>query len=450
MCTITLRAYQSRIAATAEKFNTIVLLPTGSGKTLVAAEIIARLGTPSVFFVPTVPLVGQQAKAIGSRLPSLTIGKFHGETPLPKAFDVLVTTPKAFDAAQTRGSCALSWRNFKVVVFDEVHHVIKDHPYRHLALKLKQSSSSPRVVGLTASLTYAVGEKKINSSVSRLCNELKISKIEHATDEELWNGGYTGGGRGSLAELRTPSAVMNVQHIPEDERKPHLIHRTFFTRIKNGNATNFGADLYEVIRELEGVVASSNLVSFSSPLSSASLKSWGLYAHKNKGVHIDFVALEHLYEALRLFIISWEEDKDVTMEYLKMMTIHCHQSEDVSANQRLRTFFNSHSVPQHRFGNMFTVLKEKYTHYGQTFRCILFVKQRIVTHVLKHAIESHPDLGSRIDARCLYSTKAPASASLSLSKHESASAISDFLSGKANMMIATNVAEEGIDIPSGN
>jgi len=68
MCTITLRAYQSRIAATAEKFNTIVLLPTGSGKTLVAAEIIARLGTPSVFFVPTVPLVGQQAKAIGSRL----------------------------------------------------------------------------------------------------------------------------------------------------------------------------------------------------------------------------------------------------------------------------------------------------------------------------------------------------------------------------------------------
>ena len=43
------------------------------------------------------------------------------------------------------------------VVFDEVHHVLKDHPYRKLAQQLCKCDG-PVVLGLTASLTYAVGE----------------------------------------------------------------------------------------------------------------------------------------------------------------------------------------------------------------------------------------------------------------------------------------------------
>ena len=84
-----LRNYQSRIVKSTLKTNTIVLLPTGSGKTLIAAEAIRRIGTPSVFFVPTIPLVEQQATAIGSHLSSFVIGQFNGECSLPKTFDVL-------------------------------------------------------------------------------------------------------------------------------------------------------------------------------------------------------------------------------------------------------------------------------------------------------------------------------------------------------------------------
>jgi replicative superfamily II helicase len=47
--------------------NTIVLLPTGSGKTWVAADAIVQLGKPAVFFVATIVLVDQQATALRSR-----------------------------------------------------------------------------------------------------------------------------------------------------------------------------------------------------------------------------------------------------------------------------------------------------------------------------------------------------------------------------------------------
>ena len=72
---------------------------------------------------------------------------------------VLVSTPKAFSIAQANNPDLLGWQQFSLVVFDEVHHVIKDHPYRKIAQHMRrhlQESSGVRILGLTASISYAV------------------------------------------------------------------------------------------------------------------------------------------------------------------------------------------------------------------------------------------------------------------------------------------------------
>lgn len=130
---MTLRGYQSRIAKTCEDANTIVILPTGSGKTLIAAELIKRLhggdekAAPALFLVPTCILVDQQANALRSWT-GLVVAKYRGGVALPGFFNVLVSTPEAFKVAQRRnragtayGTAALlDWGLFSAVIFDEV------------------------------------------------------------------------------------------------------------------------------------------------------------------------------------------------------------------------------------------------------------------------------------------------------------------------------------------
>lgn len=421
---------------------------------MIAAEAISRLGHPSLFFVPTIPLVAQQAAAIRAHLPTVTVGEYSGKSSLPQMFNVLVTTPKAFEVAQSHGVASLAWHNFNAVVFDEVHHAIKDHPYRNLALKLKHhSTSNPRVIGLTASLTYAVGDDKINKSVGKLCRELGIQKIESATDEELRSGGYTGAGRGAVAEVRLPDVSMTDHLVPVQDRKPHLMHATFFDRIKKYTATPFSTMLVNIIRVLEDAVKL-DMHEFQTPLLNISLKTWGEYAKKKSHRHALFLVLEHFYEALKLLVISWEEHQDIALIYLQMMkvdsAVQSHkQHQAISA---IKNFFETQerTVSLGQLENLYTVLNEKLQEHGQDFRCILFVKQRLTTHILKYAIESHSLFGNRLKAQCIYSTKTSASASLSVSKQASKDALRAFEDGSSNMLISTSVAKEGLDIPEAN
>lgn len=116
----TLRDYQSRIAWECESENTLVVIPTGAGKTMIAAEVIKRLPPRGLFLVPTRILVEQQAKVLRSWNCG-EVGELKGGEKLPhESFDVLVATPEAFMAALESPAPHVQWSEFKVVVFDEV------------------------------------------------------------------------------------------------------------------------------------------------------------------------------------------------------------------------------------------------------------------------------------------------------------------------------------------
>ena len=61
---------------------------------------------------------------------------------------------------------------------------------RHLALQLQSARHDIRILGLTASLTYAVAESKVLSAAQRLCKELRIKHMATAGPEELKEAGY--------------------------------------------------------------------------------------------------------------------------------------------------------------------------------------------------------------------------------------------------------------------
>ena len=99
--------------------NVIIKMPTGSGKTYVAAEFILRglnklrnskdaatdattttwesYGAAALFLVPTCDLVTQQKKALKNWIGHYEVAEYFGGKATPsRDFDVLVSTPQAF------------------------------------------------------------------------------------------------------------------------------------------------------------------------------------------------------------------------------------------------------------------------------------------------------------------------------------------------------------------
>ena len=73
--------------------------------------------------------------------------------------------------------------------------MLKDHPYRIIAHGIKAwGSSNPeqkvQVVGLSASLTYAVEHKAVEQALANLCQDLSVTKMISPTEEELKESGY--------------------------------------------------------------------------------------------------------------------------------------------------------------------------------------------------------------------------------------------------------------------
>lgn len=136
------RPYQIEAVEAAVKENVIVNLPTGTGKTLIAAMTIEALSpgseTPALLVVPTQALMDQHKKYFAKiRL------------------RVYVNTPAAALQALEEGVMPPP----HLVVFDEVHHCVKDHPYVGICKFMAKQEKPYRILGLTASFVHGSFKK---------------------------------------------------------------------------------------------------------------------------------------------------------------------------------------------------------------------------------------------------------------------------------------------------
>ncbi|QQG48890.1 MAG: DEAD/DEAH box helicase [archaeon] len=182
------RKYQEQIAEVASKVNTLVVLPTGLGKTMIAMLVASRIlgeGARSkvVVLAPTRPLVLQHLNAFKAQL-ELPEGSFvlltgtvdpgDREVAWLKARVVFATPQTVFNDVK-HGRVSL--REVALMVFDEAHRSVKDYTYTGLAQAYKESADRPLILGLTAS-PGATKEK-----VNEIKRNLFIEKVEARSEE---------------------------------------------------------------------------------------------------------------------------------------------------------------------------------------------------------------------------------------------------------------------------
>ena len=183
------RQYQLAIVKDAVEKNALVVLPTGLGKTLVSALSAAYLleRNPEMrvlIMAPTRPLVQQHKESFLHvlNLDEASLVSMTGEIPpqereqLWTQGQVFFTTPQIVenDIALER----LILRDFCLVVFDEAHRAVKDYAYTAIARHYMNRGVYPLLLGLTAS----PGGNK--DRVQEVCQALYIEKIIYRTHED--------------------------------------------------------------------------------------------------------------------------------------------------------------------------------------------------------------------------------------------------------------------------
>ncbi|XP_019419125.1 PREDICTED: endoribonuclease Dicer homolog 2-like isoform X2 [Lupinus angustifolius] len=193
------RSYQLEALEKAIKENTIVFLETGSGKTLIAIMLLRSyaylLRKPSpyiaVFLVPKVVLVSQQAESVKA-LTDLKVGMYWGEMGVDywdagtwkkeiEKYEVLVMTPAILLRSLRHSFLKLNM--IKVLIMDECHHARGRDPYACIMREFYHDqlqsgvSDLPRIFGMTAS---PIKSKVGNSEWTLAENIRKLMTLMHS------------------------------------------------------------------------------------------------------------------------------------------------------------------------------------------------------------------------------------------------------------------------------
>jgi Fanconi anemia group M protein len=184
--TVEQRLYQLALAGEAIKKSSLIVLPTGLGKTVVALLVmVSRLPKGKVLLLsPTKPLVEQHAAFFRDTLniPSETVVLFTGNTvpgkreSMWKKAQLVISTPQVIENDLLGKIISLD--RVSCIIFDEAHRATGNYSYVYIAEKYIQQNPDPLVLGITAS------PGSNTEKIQEVCANLHLKSVEIRTDSD--------------------------------------------------------------------------------------------------------------------------------------------------------------------------------------------------------------------------------------------------------------------------
>ncbi len=176
------RAYQEVIAASASDRNTLVVLPTGLGKTIIAVMVASiKLSDDSkvLMLAPTKPLVEQHFKTFNEFLdiPEGDMQVMTGEIKPEKRYEhwenkrVFFATPQVVENDLI--SAEVPVEDFSLTIFDEAHRATGEYSYVFINEKMRAQNLA---------LTASPGGSK--EQIMEVAENLEIQNFEVRTEDD--------------------------------------------------------------------------------------------------------------------------------------------------------------------------------------------------------------------------------------------------------------------------
>lgn len=434
--TVEQREYQIKIANSAIKENTLVVLPTGMGKTIIALLIIAEKlkeeNNKILFLAPTKPLVLQHAEFLRK---FLTINKdsavvFTGEISpdkrqnLWKNSRIIVSTPQVIENDLL--SKRIDLKEISFIIFDECHHAVGEYAY----VFVSEMYQKQREDGLTLGMTASPGNDILK--ILEVCKNLNISNIEIRTKYDL--------------------DVKPYVHDLKITWKDILLPKEFSYTIQLLKKAL--SDRLQILKTIGVVESSSTSLINRTKLLEAQKKIQTEIRSRQKPPKILFKAASIQSEAMKIHYaleLLQTQGVNALKNYFQRLGKEASSKESSKASRSIMAdsnileavaYVKSLDVEHPKVKEIAEIVKKQievnpnskiivFTHYRDTSRYISKLLENI------NKVKPSQFIG-----------QASKEGDKGLSQKEQAKVIENFKNGTFNVLIATSVAEEGLDIPS--
>jgi len=426
------RLYQLNIASTALEQSTLVILPTGLGKTVVALLVTAsrmtRAGGPVLMVAPTKPLVEQHARFFSENSQADT-EILTGETRPDDREEiwnrgdaVFFSTPQVVENDVVTGRIDLS--SFSLLIFDEAHRASGDYPYSWIASRYVESSDDPLSMGLTASPGNGPED------VKRICDSLHLHALEVRSDESPDVEPYVHRREVEWEEVELPESLEEVSDNLLDILEDRMEEVEDLGLAPNSSRKASRKDLLDVQKRVQGRIASND-----NP-SGELFRAASLVAEAVKVRHgVDVLETQGPAPARKYLERLRNEGRNGGSKAAQRL------AEDIRFKKGLRAL-KKHDGGFPKTETLKEVLNRDLNGSGES-KAIVFTNYRDTASTLVEELEEMEGVRP-----VRFVGQASKNGDKGLNQDEQAEVLRKFEDGRFNVLVGTSVAEEGLDIPS--
>ncbi len=437
MFNLTPRDYQKAIFETAKNHNTLVVLPTGVGKTLIALMLsvhrLKEFPTKKVLILaPTKPLVEQHFQSFKSQLPELfaDLQLFTGEIPAKQRQKIWQTAEIIFSTPQCVANDLKNYlydlKDIALLVIDEAHRCLKNYDYTKVVSTYKNQSQKEvrRILGLTAS----PGSEQ--EKVKEICKHLDIEEVEVRTRDSPDVKPYLQELEFQKVEVPFPQEFIEIRTLL------NKIYESKISTLKNRNL------LFGPANKITLLKLQKQLFSKANSGDGNLLAGLSLTAQAIKISHalelLESQTLSGLKEYLQNLVKQAEQKKSKGVQTLV-------NSPEFKSTLLSLNFLLSQKIEHPKLEELKTIVESEFEENPKA-KIIVFSQFRETALTIAKRLNEIPQVKSQV---FLGQAKKSNSAGTSsgLSQKEQKKVVQDFRDNKINVLCATSIGEEGLDIP---
>ena len=429
------RKYQQDIYETCKEKNCLAVIPTGLGKTLIALMLSIYTqkkhpGTKTVFLAPTRPLAEQHLDYFQKHLPelfaelTLFTGKIQAEKrkQLWERADIIFSTPQCVSNDLKNNLYTL--KDTSLLIIDEAHRCLKNYAYNLVTKLYKEQTENSKVLGLTAS----PGTNK--ELIKQIAINLGIDSIELRTRDSEDVKPYLQELEFTIIKLEFPEELKEITKLIKD------IYNKKILELKNRKL------LFEPPTKINIIKLQGRLMQ----AISAGAKTFNNFA--GASVCAQAIKLSHLIELLETQTVYSAK------KYIKSLFEQSAQNKSKAVQRIIKNpDFNKAYIKLNEFESrnlehpkllQLKDLIQQAIEENPKNKTIVFSQYRDTVVKICKELNQIPDIKAKV-----FVGQAKKEDS-GLSQKEQQEIMNEFKEGKINTIIATSIAEEGLDIPEVN